>query len=696
MRISTFGSSNYNQFRMKLKFKLRAEVSTFRRWGRKGYSLFRALGKQVRIGVLAAAYLYVAMPGEVYAQSDTTGVEMEYDLDEIEVSARRAPVGYSQVARMVSVIEQKQIEAAPAVSVQDLLKYVLGVDIRQRGTYGIQADVSVRGGSFDQTLILLNGINVSDPQTGHHNLNLPVSLKSIKRIEVLQGPAARVYGPNAFAGAINLITEPDESSSADLDVSGGEHGLYDLTASANLKSGVFSNLVSFNRTASDGYTGNTDFSTYNLFYQGQVDTKPGRLDMQLGYSQKAFGANSFYSPQYPDQFEKIRTTFASVRMQTGEKIHFTPALYWRRHQDRFELFRNEAPSWYTGHNYHLTDVFGTSLNSWFNSSLGKTAFGAEFRSETIWSNKLGEDMNDSIEVPGEPGQYFTKSHSRTTVSWFGEHTVFFNRFSASVGAMVNWISDLNLDWNIYPGIDLGYRLNDHLKAFASVNKSLRMPTFTDLYYSSPTNIGNPDLKPERSTTVEGGLKYAGKGLNGQLAVYHRDASDLIDWVRESEEFLWETRNLTKVDATGVEAAFTFDMDQMLGKEQLLHRIGISYAFNHLNKHENTYLSNYNLDYLKHKLVIDLDHKVWKRISASWVFRFQDRMGHYARFENTEYVGEQDYKPFWLTDLKVCYRSPSLLIYCSASNLFDKSYVDLGNVIQPGRWLSAGIKYQFRF
>jgi len=678
----------------KLKFnRQRAEISTFRRWGRQGYSLFLALGKQVRIGVLAAVYLYVAMPDEVFAQTDTTDVEMKYDLDEIEVSARRAPVSYSRVARMVSVIEREQIEAAPAASIQDLLEYVVGVDIRQRGTYGVQADVSVRGGSFDQTLILLNGINLSDPQTGHHNLNLPVSLKSIKRIEVLQGPAARVYGPNAFSGAINVITEPGNGNSLDLDMAFGEHDLSDVTVSGNMKSGILRSYLAFNRAASDGYVKNTDFDTYNIFYQGQVETSPGLVDVQLGYSQKSFGANSFYSPKYPDQFEKTKTTFASVRIQTGGGIHFTPALYWRRHQDRYELFRDEAPSWYGGHNYHMTDVLGVNLNSWFSSTLGKTAFGAEFRSENIWSNTLGEDMDKEIKVPGESGHFFTKSHSRTTVSYFAEHTVFLNRFTASAGAMVNRISDLNLDWHIYPGIDLSYQLTDRLKIFGSVNRSMRMPTFTDLYYNGPTNKGNPDLKPEKSTTLEGGFKFSNSWLKSQLDYYHRIGKNLIDWVRESEDFLWETRNLTEIVADGVEVTFNLDMDRALKRKTFLNQVGVSYAFNHLDKGESHFLSNYTLDHLKHKLVIDLDHSIWRNIHASWMFRFQDRQGSYARFEDTAYVGEEPYDPFWLTDVKVYYRSKATRVYVSVSNLFDQSYVDLGNIQQPGRWLSVGLKYR---
>jgi len=174
---------------------------------------------------------------------------MGYDLDEIEVSAQRSPALYSQVARIVSVIERKEIEASPAQSVQDLLEYVAGIDVRQRGAEGVQADVSIRGGTFDQTLILLNGINITDPQTGHHNLNIPVSLSQIERIEILEGPAARVYGPNAFSGAINIVTLQNDSKSVRLQLSGGSFGYFENYLMGILKILILTSLIYFIQTS---------------------------------------------------------------------------------------------------------------------------------------------------------------------------------------------------------------------------------------------------------------------------------------------------------------------------------------------------------------------------------------------------------------------------------------------------------------
>jgi len=675
---------------MKKKFRSinRADVFTFKRWGGKSYSLFSALKKPVRIGVLLAIYTTVAEPELVFAQADSSKVKMEYDLNEVEVSAQRAPVAFSQVARIVSVISKEQIEAAPVQSIQELLEYALSVDVRQRGGHGVQADISVRGGSVDQTLILLNGINISDPQTGHHALDLPVSLKNIQRIEILEGPAARVFGPNAFSGVINIITGTENNSNLKIDVSGGQHKLADVNVSGNVNTGAWNQFIAFNRSSSDGYIKNTDFKIRNGFYQAKLNTKPGEFDFQVGRTNKAFGANSFYTATYPDQFEETKTTFASLKFESGTKIHLIPSVYWRRHQDRFELFRSEPTSWYKGHNYHLTDVFGSNLNAWFESRFGKTAFGAEIRSENVWSNVLGETLSTPIEVPGASGQFFTKSYSRTTVSYFAEHSINLKRLTISAGAMMNRISDLGFGWNIYPGIDASFAISDHFKFYGSASKSLRMPTFTDLFYAGPTNLGNPSLKPEKSINYEGGLKLNFIGFSGHAGAYYRIGKDLIDWVREKETDKWQAQNLTKINTTGIELDGSFFPEKIWNKNIFITRLGINYSYSDLTKGDNNILSYYVLDNLRHKLDLEINHKIWKNLKGSWIASYQDRNGMRT---NTE-----PYQPFWQVNARIMWKSPSTEIYAMAANLFDTRYYDLGTVEQPGRWISLGISHQIRF
>jgi iron complex outermembrane receptor protein len=665
----------------------RAEMFTFKRWGGKSYSLFSAIKKPVRIGVLLAVYTTVAEPDYVFAQTDSSKVSMEYNLDEVLIGAQRAPVAFSQVARIVSVINREEIEAAPVQSIQELLEYALSVDVRQRGIHGVQADISVRGGSFDQTLILLSGINISDPQSGHHALNLPVSLKNIQRIEILEGPSARVFGPNAFSGAINIITTTEGNSSIKADILTGQHQLADINVSGNLHRGNLNQFAAFSRMSSEGYINNTDFKIWNAFYQTSLNTKPGILDFQIGRTNKAFGANSFYTATYPNQFEETKTTFASLKFESGTKIHLIPSVYWRRHQDRFELFRSEPASWYKGHNYHLTDVFGSNLNVWFASRFGKTAFGAEIRTENVWSNVLGEVLSTPILVPGEDNQYFTKSYSRTTISYFAEHSIHLEKFSLSVGAMTSWISDLGFGWNIYPGLDASVALSDHFKIYSSASTSLRMPTFTDLFYNGPTNLGNPELKPEKSANYESGMKYNFRGISGHAGVYYRRGKDLIDWVRENETDKWQTKNLTKINSTGIELSGNFFPEKIWDKRLLISKIGFNYSYSYLNKGGNNFFSNYVLDNLKHKFDLELNHKIWNHLKASWRVSYQDRNGMRTKTES--------YEPFWIVNTRLIWKMPSTEVYAMAANLFNTPYFDLGTIQQPGRWISLGINYQLR-
>ncbi len=669
-------------------------VVRFKKWGRKNYSLFSVLNKIVSVSVLSVVYL-LSVPAVSIAQvQDSSDVKMKFDLEEIEVSAQRSPALYSEVARIITVISSKEIEAAPVQNIQDLLEYISGVDVRQRGAGGMQADVSIRGGTFDQALVLLNGINITDPQTGHHNFNLPVSFDQIQRIEILEGPAGRIYGPNAFSGAINIITYPPGSKSAKLSLSGGSFRYLDASASGGFNTGKLNHLLAVNHKSSTGYIDNTDFQFSNLFYSNQVIAKKGIFSFQGGISEKAFGANSFYTPVYPNQFENTGTYFSSAKWKSKTKLHLTPAVYWRRHNDRFELFRNNAPDWYKSHNYHRTDVFGGNLNSWIQWKWGRTAFGVEIRSENILSNVLGEELDKPVKVPNE-NAYFSKSKSRTTSSVFFEHAYYYNNWIATAGLMGNTISESGLGWNFFPGLDLSYGLSSGLKIFTSYNTSLRMPTFTDLYYSGPTNIGNPDLKPEKSASLEGGVKLNRRLIIGHVVFFYRNGKNIIDWVKMSSDDIWQPKNLTRLKSYGAEFQVQFNLKDFTGKN-LPDKLFISYYNNNQQKQAPDFISNYVLDNLKHKVVFIINQEVLRNISLNLNITFQDREGTFSSYSDTGWAAEKKYPPFWLFDAKANYRFKKLNYFVSVNNIFNTDYYDIGNVAQPGVWIKSGISYKFDF
>ncbi len=672
----------------------------FRKWSRKGFSMFSTMGKITQIATLSLTYFISFSSQMAWGQADTLHINKNIDIREVEVSARRSPALYSEVGRVVSVISKKEIEALPVQSVQGLLRYAMGVDVRQRGPVGVQADVSVRGGSFDQVMILLNGINITDPQTGHLSLNLPVDMQSIERVEILEGPGARVHGPNAFSGAINFVTGAKKKNNVTVNAMAGDYGLYNFGGNVTFIKGQTTQYIAANKAASNGYMANTDFDSYNVYYRGQLQLDNSHLDLQIGHTDKEFGANSFYSASYPNQFEQNKTTFTSLSFQSKGKIQLNPSIYWRRHQDRFELFRDgkEAASWYSGHNYHLTDVFGANINAVIPSKIGKTAVGGDFRSENVWSNVLGNDM-DEIKVPNEnDSAYFDKSYARTNASLFLEHTYTYKRLSVSAGIMANYNSGLGFGFDYFPGADVSYWLTSKVKAIASVNKALRMPTFTELFYSGPTNVGNADLKPEEATTYELGFKYMDSGITGNLVGFYRDGKNMIDWGRtlEDEEAgnPYTTSNINNIKAVGVEASVNLNMAQLIDPEFVIQNIQLNYTWLDQNKEvEEGYTSFYVFNYLKNKLNIGVTHTIISNLGATWNFMYQDRMGSFTDAITSEVV---DYDPFWLTDLRLHWTKPQYTIYAEASNLFNTDYVDFGNIRQPGRWVRAGVKINLDF
>ena len=663
-------------------------VLLFRKWNRKAYSVFNSLNKIIKITSISLSYTIVLIPSNLLAQTDTI-VAKNIDLDEVIVSAQKAPVVYSQLSRLVTTVNRDEIKLMPVSSINELLVHLAGVDIRQRGANGIQADISIRGGSFDQNLILLNGMNISDPQTGHHSLNLPIDLNSAERIEILEGPGSRIFGPNAFSGAINIITNHFDHNFTKASLSAGDFGLLsgNVTSAYNFKK--LKQFISVSKSKSNGYAKNTDYDRYNVFYNSRYNADFGKIDFQIGHTNKEFGANSFYTPKYPDQFEHTKTSFASLKLEAGEKIKFIPSVYYRRHQDRFELFRYEPASWYTGHNYHLTDVYGANMLARFISRAGTTSIGAEIRSENILSNVLGEPMSDTLSAAGEPDGFYSKRYARTIANYYLEQSFYVGNFSISGGLLASLVTKNDDALNFYPGIEMSYRFFKSFSSYLSINKSLRLPTFTDLFYSGPNNVGNPDLKPEEAISYEWGLKYNSRVFKSDLSIFYRDASNIIAWVRNyeaAEGDKWITQNLTNVETVGYELASKINLNHFK-----INYISVNYAYLNqtviANNHFNT---KYSLNYLKHKFLVAINHPVIKNTSLSWGFKYQNRAGSYPKYiSETQQEYDQNYDPFFLIDVKINWSYRNLNLYAEVTNLLDHDYVDYGNIEMPGRWFKLG-------
>ena len=626
--------------------------------------------------------------------------DQHYNLEAISVTGSRNQMSLGTSARIVTVLDSLAIASMPAQTVNDILKYSIGVDVRQRGTMGMQTDISIRGGSFDQIAVLLNGINICDPQTGHNAVDFPVSTSDIDRIEILEGPAARVYGTSSLVGAINIVTKKTRENGGSVHLEGGSFGLADGGASLNLSNGKLSSQFSASYSRSDGYTRNragslnTDFSGAKAFWSGQYDTRPVEYSWQLGYSQKDFGSNTFYSSKFDDQFEHTAKTFVSVKAETKGKLHFRPSAYWNRGFDRFELFRG-APDSYP-YNYHRTNVLGLNLGADFAWKLGKTAFGAEFRNEDIISTNLGEPLAE------KKGEHYVKGRNRSNYNFYLEHSVVLPKFTASAGVSAIMNTATHEGFGLYPGIDASYRFSDAWKIYASYNTSLRMPSFTELYYSVGGHAADKNLDPEKMQSFETGLKFMKSGFRAILSVYYHHGTDMIDWIKDlndGPDAEWKSVNHTMLNTFGQEISFTFDFPALTGDSNFFVK-DLNVGYSHISQDkdlEANLQSAYALEYLRNKFVAQGNFRILEKLSLNLSYRWQDRNGSYELFENCVSTGKTvEYSPYHLIDARLDWTSDRYRLYIEADNLLNKTYYDHGNIPQPGLWARAGLVWSFGF
>lgn len=677
----------------------------FKHFSNKGYSLFSVLGREVIVGTLSVATLTYAKANGISTEVSKISTDSLYrgaalELDEVSVTASRAPLAESQQARMVTVLSREDIAQAPVQSINDLLKYVASVDVRQRGPVGAQTDVSIRGGNYEQITILLNGVNINDPQTGHNAFDFPCDIADIERIEVLEGPAAHIYGTSSLLGAINIVTKQHDSSSLSAYAEGGSYGYAKMGARAKMNYLRWNHSFSGSYTRSDGYSRskngalNMDFNGGKVFYQGGYDDADICVKWHAGLSTKGYGSNTFYSNYSDEQYERTLKTYTAIQAENKRGIfRFHPIIYWNRNMDRFELFRNNPEAY--PFNYHRTDVFGVNLNGYLDWKAGRTAFGAEMREEDLVSGNLGEKLTRIHHIHGTDRNY-TNGINRTNVQFILEHNILLRNFTLSMGitAVKNSWSEMNM--RVYPAVEACYRLNENWKVYASYNSSLRMPSVTELYYNSKGYNANRNLKPEELSALEFGTKYNSNPVQASANVFFNHYTNLIDWIidEKADSAVLTTTNFGKINAIGVEANININFSELLPNQHFLKKLTLQYAY--LNQDQKQYdgiTSRYVLEYLRHKLVANIQMNLWKSLHLGVNYRFQKRNGNYVigYDEATKTNLLKKYSPYSVVDARLSWNRPNYSIYIEGNNILSHRYVDFGRLQQPGFWFIAGAK-----
>jgi len=597
-------------------------------------------------------------------------VDTSLIIDEIEISNTRISQARSKLTRDVVVLSRLEIEQLPAQSLAEVLQMIGGVDVRRRGPNGVQADISIRGGSFDQVLILINGVRMNDAQTGHHTLYLPVSLDEVERIEVTKGPAARSYGQNAFSGAINIITKVDGEEKATVSVS---HGSFNTTSLyASVSNSMMSNKVkqkfSFQKENSNGYDYNRDYDIYNYFYDSKIDfDQTSKLRFFTGFTERKFGANGFYAlPSAIDQYEEVQTSVASAQYQKLlANWSLAPRISWRRNFDYYEFVRGKPQIF-------KNRTLGNRVTLDFNASnfnkLGVLGIGVEYSKEFLRSIRLGDRDRSILGLNLE--QKFELLDQKLLIL---------------PGFFINKFSDQKAQF--FPGIDASYQVNNGFKIFGNFNVANRIPTYTDLYYTSPSERGNTDLQSESVRGLELGAMLSHRGLTMNVSSYRNATVGLIDWTKTSEtDLFWVPRNYAATVIEGLETKLSLDFAQLWSLKNRFN-IGVDGSLIRAKSNEDvpTYITRYQFNHLGSQWIMYASKGILNnRISMNVNYRIIDRVSS----ETSKTTGKEllDAK---LLDVSLMAKLGSFQASFLVNNATNVLYKELTNVVMPGRW------YQFK-
>ena len=573
-------------------------------------------------------------------------------VDSVQVTTTVEPLPFAESDRSVEVLLPRAMSIGTD-SVVDLLRSDPSLNVQARGAEGIQADLSIRGTTFEQSLILVNGMRVDDPETGHLNLDIPIPLDAITRVDILHGSGSTFYGSDSIGGAVNLLTgAPPAGLSLILRSGAGNYGSLENHLRASYAAGPFAEQITAGRDTSDGFIYDRNYASNAIASETWLKSKPGTTDIMLATSDRPYGANLFYGP-YPS-WERTKAWLASIQQQIGKR---TAARFgYRRHSDLFVLFVGQ-PARYE--NNHITTSYEGALRR--ADDLGRNttlAYGLEEAGDTIHSNSLGK-------------------HARNQSAGYANLSLrSLRRFSLSLGAREEVLSSQGSVFS--PNAAAAFTLTQTVRLRGSAGHGFRQPTYVDLYYADPATLGNPKLKPESSWSYEGGADWS--PANGRLTLsaagFRLNQTNVIDYVKllpltTGEK--WQAINVPTLDITGAETSLRI---RLASTQQLQ----FSYTANHSGNLPPGYLSEYAFNYAAQNAIF------------GWTGQLPGAWGHeVTAHTQINVVQKTTHTAYPLWDIDVARNTGMVRPYLRLLNLSNTDYTEIPNVPMQGRTLMGGMQ-----
>ncbi len=528
----------------------------------------------------------------------------------------------------------------------------LPVDLQSRALKsGIQTDFSLRGSTFQQVLILLNGQRINDPQTGHHNSDIPFTKEDIKKIEVIPGAGSSLFGSDAIGGAINLVLNPPKERKITWEFGAGNnrngYGLFSI-------SDKFKDLgfrVSIEDTQSKGFRYDTEFKKFTASLGAYLQLPNGTWENNFGYQEKEFGAYDFYSPGLgKPSYEWTKTyLFNSSLVLNKEGLLIKPNFIWRRHFDKFAYIRT-----IDSYNNHHTDMFTPGIYFQKDTGLlGKAGLGFEWGQERIISSNIGKH---------------TRSHKSIFIDDSKDLT---SKLAAGFSFRFD---DFDSFGQVYTGsLSAKFKLTDESAFNFGISRSMRVPSFTELYYSDSITLGNVNLAAEKAWNYQAGFEYKQEGFFSSLAFFLRQEQEMIDWVKSDPgQTYYQARNFTRDNVFGVEYSLRKKINRILS-------LDANYTYTDKSIDNQGYLYKYGPNYAQHLV--------------NTVFSLQLPFGRQEI--GFQYKKRPGRRGWLLMNTGLNYNlNKNSKIFLNSTNILNVEYQDIAGIPQAGRYIEAGLRLEW--
>jgi len=595
----------------------------------------------------------------------------------VELIAGRSNMSFDTRMQSIDKLSAAQITMLPVRSLPEVLSFAGGVDVRQRGLSGTQADIGIRGGNFEQSLIVVNGFKMTDPQTGHHAANLPIPLIAVSEIQVFKSPTVLQFGQSALTGAVHVGAYASDAFQVKTTAYGGSFNSFGAQAMVRMKIKKYQQMMAVARDQSAGHWYNSDYKNHQLFYTGSHTLgakEKHRLTYLGAYTDRDFGANGFYTNKFPDQWERTTMAMAGAKHNfnwnskhegSSTWYQFRQQVMLRSHADEFRLKRFD-PSFYT--NTHVSNVLSYEAQMSMNVKRQQILFGLEQRLEQLNSSNLG-------------------LRERQYQSSFVQAQGVFNGFNYAAGLLVfayNWQNP-----HLMPSLQLGRSMASRQYLFANYSRGNRVPSWTEMYYTDPSNVGNPNLQPEFSHAAELGWRQTPKNDDGtrlsyqaEAALFYRQHTNMIDWVRATSEITpnpnpWTPVNIANVAFTGFETSLQLSLKKR--STWGLNKLNVNYTYisakhNFTSEQESRYAITSMRQQLNGVAQIDLSENVQLNVTYRLVQRIAQPL-------------------YQVIDVKMLVPIKNKwTVFVEGNNLTNTQYVEAGFVQMPGRWFKLGLTF----